>query len=98
VFDLDVTWGKGKEMLSLRLVGYAHRATAIRWYLTTVPRSMLTARQVIQGYRELKREAMPGGTLRTEPSFGLTGSSQSKKARQKLRYQRRRRKIILSGN
>ena len=51
VFDLDVTWGKGKEMLSLRLVGYAHKATAIRWYLTTVPRNMLTARQVIQGYR-----------------------------------------------
>lgn len=51
VFDLDVTWGKGKEMISLRLVGYAHKATTIRWYLTTVPRSMLTARQVIQAYR-----------------------------------------------
>jgi hypothetical protein len=51
VFDLDVTWGKGKDMLSLRLVGYAHKAAAIRWYLTTVPRSMLTARQVVQGYR-----------------------------------------------
>lgn len=51
VFDLDITWGKGKELLPLRLVGYAHKATAIRWYLTTVPRNMLTARQVIQGYR-----------------------------------------------
>lgn len=51
VFDLDITWGKGKELLHLRLVGYAHKATAIRWYLTTVPRSMLTARQVIQSYR-----------------------------------------------
>lgn len=51
VFDLDVTWGKGKHLIALRLVGFAHKATSIRWYLTTVPRSMLTARQVIQGYR-----------------------------------------------
>ena len=51
VFDLDVSWGKGKELIHLRLVGYAHKANSIRWYLTTVPRSMLTANQIIQGYR-----------------------------------------------
>ena len=51
VFDLDVTWGKGKELIGLRLVGYAHTSKDIRWYLTTVPRHVLSARQVIQGYR-----------------------------------------------
>ena len=51
VFDLDVAWGHGKHEIVLRLVGYAHKANAIRWYLTTVPRSMLTANQIIQGYR-----------------------------------------------
>jgi len=51
VFDLDVTWGKGKDQITLRLVGYAHTARNIRWYLTTVPRHMLSARQVIQSYR-----------------------------------------------
>lgn len=51
VFDLDVTWGRGRDLIALRLVGFAHKSNAIRWYLTTVPRSALTARQVIQGYR-----------------------------------------------
>lgn len=51
VFDLDVSWGRGKALIALRLVGYAHKANAIRWYLTTVPRSTLTANQIIQGYR-----------------------------------------------
>lgn len=51
VFDLDVVWGKGHDAIVLRLVGFAHRANNVRWYLTTVPRSTLTARQVIQGYR-----------------------------------------------
>lgn len=51
VFDLDVSWGKGKDLITLRLVGFAHKANSIRWYLTTVPRSMLTANQIIQGYR-----------------------------------------------
>lgn len=51
VFDLNVTWGKGEERIVLRLVGFVHKATCIRWYLTTVPRSMLTARQIIAGYR-----------------------------------------------
>lgn len=51
VFDLDVLWGKGKDATALRLVGFAHRSNCIRWYLTTVPRSMLTPRQVILAYR-----------------------------------------------
>lgn len=51
VFDLNVLWGKGKKALPLRLVGYAHRSNRLRWYLTTVPRRTLTARQVVQTYR-----------------------------------------------
>ena len=51
VFDLDVTWGKGKQLIALRLVGYSHTSSNIRWYLTTVPRHVLSARQVIEGYR-----------------------------------------------
>lgn len=51
VFDLDVIWGKGKEALALRLVGVAHTSSNIRWYLTTVPRELLSPAQVIQGYR-----------------------------------------------
>jgi hypothetical protein len=51
VFDLDVLWGKGKHAIALRLVGVAHTSSNIRWYLTTVPRELLTADHVIQGYR-----------------------------------------------
>jgi Transposase DDE domain len=51
VFDLDVSWGKGNDMILLRLVGFAHKSSCIRWYLTTVPRSTLTAQQIILGYR-----------------------------------------------
>ena len=51
VFDLDVVWGKGKDVIGLRLVGIAHTSRTIRWYLTTVPRSQLSARFVIQAYR-----------------------------------------------
>jgi hypothetical protein len=51
LFDLDVTWGKAKELIALRLVGIAHTSSNIRWYLTTVPREMLTAEQVVQTYR-----------------------------------------------
>jgi hypothetical protein len=77
VFDLDVTWGKGKEMVALRLVGFAHKANCIRWYLTTAPRSLLTARQVISGYRlrwliellfrELKQTADLGRSFTADP-------------------------------
>src|SRR5690606_23574380 len=51
LFDLDVVWGKGNEAVRLRLVGYAHSSKQIRWYLTTVPRYMLSAPQVIETYR-----------------------------------------------
>jgi hypothetical protein len=51
VFDLDVIWGKRKEAIALRLVGVAHTSSNIRWYLTTVPRELLSAEQVIQSYR-----------------------------------------------
>ncbi len=63
VFDLDVVWGKGKDAVALRLVGYAHSSRSVRWYLTTVPRRMLSPKQVIQAYRlrwlfrELKQTA-----------------------------------------
>jgi Transposase DDE domain len=51
LFDLDVVWGKGKDVIGLRLVGIAHTSRTIRWYLTTVPRSQLSARQIVQVYR-----------------------------------------------
>jgi len=51
LFDLDVVWGKGKDVIGLRLVGIAHTSRIIRWYLTTVPRSQLSARQIVQTYR-----------------------------------------------
>lgn len=50
-FDLDVLWGKGKETMRLRLVGYTHKHSEIRWYLTTVPRSHLSVHQLFQTYR-----------------------------------------------
>jgi hypothetical protein len=49
--DLDVVWGKGKAQLRLRLVGMRHSRNTVRWYLTTVPRSRLNAKQVVQVYR-----------------------------------------------
>jgi hypothetical protein len=51
LFDLDVLWGRGKDRIALRLVGVAHTSRTIRWYLTTVPRYTLSARQVVQAYR-----------------------------------------------
>lgn len=51
LFDLDVVWGIGKNVIGLRLVGIAHTSRSIRWYLTTVPRSQLSARQIVQTYR-----------------------------------------------
>jgi Transposase DDE domain len=50
-YDLDVIWGTGKNALQLRAVGIAHKSNAVRWYLTTVPCSMLSAKQIIQAYR-----------------------------------------------
>ncbi len=78
VFDLDVSWGKGKDLIHLRLVGYAHKASSIRWYLTTVPRSLLTAHQVIGTYRlrwliellfrELKQTSDLGRSFTADPN------------------------------
>jgi putative transposase len=51
LFDLDVVWGKRKHLIGLRLVGIAHTSRSIRWYLTTVPRSQLSAQQIVQAYR-----------------------------------------------
>jgi hypothetical protein len=51
IFDLDVVWGKGKDVIVLRLVGISHTSRTIRWYLTTVRRGQLSARQIFQAYR-----------------------------------------------
>jgi hypothetical protein len=52
VFDLDVLWGRGRAAIELRPVGVSEGATKrIRWYLTTVPREVLSASEVIQAYR-----------------------------------------------
>jgi hypothetical protein len=52
LYDLDVRWGKGADTVDLRLVGLAHGGrTGFRWYLTTVPRTILPAGQVVQAYR-----------------------------------------------
>lgn len=51
LFDLDVLWGRGKDMVALRLVGVVHTSRNIRWYLTTVPRYMLGTRQIVLAYR-----------------------------------------------
>jgi hypothetical protein len=78
VFDLDVTWGHGKDAVDLRLVGYAHKCNAVRWYLTTVPRSVLSPRQIIQAYRlrwliellfrEIKQAADLGRSFTADPN------------------------------
>lgn len=52
LYDLDVRWGKGPDAVDLRLVGFAHGGrTGFRWYLTTVPRDMLSAEHIVQVYR-----------------------------------------------
>ena len=78
VFDLDVTWGLGKDAVELRLVGYAHKFNAVRWYLTTVPRSVLSPHQIIQTYRlrwliellfrEIKQAADLGRSFTADPN------------------------------
>lgn len=50
-FDLDVLWGKGKQAIRLRVVGYAHKHDDIRWYLTNVGRDKLRASDVVEAYR-----------------------------------------------
>lgn len=78
VFDLDVTWGRGDDAIALRLVGFTHKHDNIRWYLTTVPRSLLSARQIIEAYRlrwliellfrELKQSADLGRSFTADPN------------------------------
>jgi hypothetical protein len=78
LFDLDVLWGRGKDRIALRLVGVAHTSQNIRWYLTTVPRYALSARQVVQAYRlrwlvellfrELKQNTDIGRSFTADPN------------------------------
>src|SRR5690606_19956954 len=61
----------------LRLVGYAHSSKQLRWYLTTVPRYLLSAPQVTETYRlrwlveflfrELKQNADLGRSFTADP-------------------------------
>ena len=51
LLDLDVIWGRGRDAVELRLVGVFHTSRTVRWYLTTVPRDMLKAQQIVQAYR-----------------------------------------------
>jgi hypothetical protein len=49
---MDVRWGRGKSTVFLRLVGVSLGGRAgLRFYLTTIPRELLTAAQVVQTYR-----------------------------------------------
>ena len=58
-------------------MGYAHKHNNIRWYLTTVPRSQLSAREVVEAYRlrwliellfrELKQTADIGRSMTADP-------------------------------
>lgn len=78
VFDLNVTWGRGDDAVDLRLVGFAHKHDSIRWYLTTVPRSVLSPHQIIQAYRlrwliellfrEIKQAADLGRSFTADPN------------------------------
>lgn len=52
LYDLDVRWGRGRDAVDLRLVGFAHGGrTGLRWYLSTVPRATLSAQHIVQVYR-----------------------------------------------
>lgn len=52
LLDLDVSWGKGKTALALRLVGMSMGGRkGWRFYLTTVGRELLSAEQIVQSYR-----------------------------------------------
>lgn len=77
-FDLDVLWGPKGGAIPLRLVGYAHKHDNIRWYLTTVPRDRLSAREIIEAYRlrwliellfrELKQTSDLGRAMTADPN------------------------------
>jgi hypothetical protein len=50
--DIDVIWGRGSKAMNLRLVGYfAGGRKGWRFYLTTIPREVLSAEQIVQAYR-----------------------------------------------
>ncbi len=76
--NLDVTWGRGDDAVDLRLVGFAHKSDCIRWYLTTVPRRLLSPHQIIQTYRlrwliellfrEIKQAADLGRSFTADPN------------------------------
>ena len=70
LFDLDVIWGAGNAAVALRLVGFAHKANKIRWYLTTVPRHQLSARQIVEAYRLRWLIELLFRELKQAPDFG----------------------------
>jgi len=52
LYDLDVRWGRGHHAVDLRLVGISLGGKrGLRFYLTTVPRDVMTAAQLVEGYR-----------------------------------------------
>lgn len=52
LFDLDVRWGRADDAVVLRLVGVSLGGRrGLRFYLTTVPRDMLSAAQIVAVYR-----------------------------------------------
>ena len=77
LYDLDVTWFRRKGHLDLRLVGHSLGGRRVRWLLTTVPRSRLSAEQVVAAYRlrwlieflfrELKQNADLGRSATADP-------------------------------
>lgn len=78
VYDVDVRWGRGAGATVLRCVGHSLGGRAgTRFYLTTVPRASMTARQVIQAYRlrwsiellfrDLKQSADLGRSFTADP-------------------------------
>lgn len=79
VYDIDVRWGRGRNAVVLRCVGMSLGGKAgVRFYLTTVPRSKMTARHIIEAYRlrwsiellfrELKQSADIGRSATADPN------------------------------
>ena len=77
-YDLDVEWGHGADEISLRLVGLSLGGqVGLRFYLTTVPPSRLSAATMVEVYRlrwlieilnrELKQEADIGRCDTADP-------------------------------
>ena len=78
LFDLDVRWGRGAATVVLRLVGVSLGGRrGVRFYLTTVPRNLLSAAQLVEAYRlrwlieflfrELKQSADLGRSFTADP-------------------------------